>query len=328
MKVDITEFEKIYTFELLPITQLCGRNIVKKSFVLESLKKYFSTYRYSEDSDKWRDNVKIDGKNVGRKYFSILSVKTPLDIINLINCSKQSLMMEYLKQLIQKFEMQKYMETINYELDEIQQVLNKDINQLGDVEIDFSVADIWDMVQKTKIYGKSQMDLEYKKNDELIFVLINLIEEVMKYSPKKQLIIFEDVDHLLSVNQYNELIERLKKLTIKYDIYFILSTSINGYVECDKDIMTGIMVFGEVDFQMPDFNKLSLFIRENYPCNKEISDEKMKKILKKIIQNIGQSDYLYSVEDNVVCKMINQTILISERIDTNETQLEINFLKS
>lgn len=40
MNVEITEFEKSYSFELEPITQLCGQNVRKKNYILESLWSY------------------------------------------------------------------------------------------------------------------------------------------------------------------------------------------------------------------------------------------------------------------------------------------------
>lgn len=52
MKIDVTEYEKKYTFELKPITQLCGQNIPKKSYILESIRRYFSAYKYSEERNK------------------------------------------------------------------------------------------------------------------------------------------------------------------------------------------------------------------------------------------------------------------------------------
>lgn len=71
MKIEITEYEKRYTFELTAVTQLCGQNIVKKTYILESLRRYFSAYRYPEEQNRWRDNVKIDNKLVGRKFFHL-----------------------------------------------------------------------------------------------------------------------------------------------------------------------------------------------------------------------------------------------------------------
>lgn len=58
MNVEITEFEKSYSFELEPITQLCGQNVRKKNYILESLRRYFGTYKYTETKNKWSIPVK------------------------------------------------------------------------------------------------------------------------------------------------------------------------------------------------------------------------------------------------------------------------------
>ena len=58
MKIDVTEYEKKYTLELAPITQVCGQNIPRKTYILESIRRYFSTYKYSEEQNKWRPAMK------------------------------------------------------------------------------------------------------------------------------------------------------------------------------------------------------------------------------------------------------------------------------
>lgn len=328
MRVDITEFEKVYSFELLPITQLCGQNIVRKTYILESFRRYFSTYKYKEEQNKWRDNIKIDGAVVGRKYFEIFSIKNVSDIISAIKYSKQSLMTEYLKQVIQNFELQKHMDSINNELEEIFRLLNNDINQLGGVEMSYSMADIWDMVQKSDVSGSNQTALDNKNNYELIEILLNLIEKVLGYNPRKEVVILENIDHFLSPEEYTAVIAKLNDIVKKFNVYFILTTSLEGYVECDKDIFSGITVFGNIDFQMPEFEDILHFICDNYPCNKDITEEKLKMILKKIIHRIGQRNYLCSVEENVICKLLNQTLMINEKSDFQVTILEKAFLKS
>ena len=53
----------------------------------------------------------------------------------------------------------------------------------------------------------------------------------------------------------------------------------------------------------------------------------MQNILSRIIQRIGMKDYLYSVEENVVCKMINQSLLLYDRMP-EEKMLEMAFLRA
>ncbi len=327
MKIDVTDYEKIYTFELETVTQLCGQNIVKKTYILESLRRYFSTFKYREERNKWRDNVKVDNKVVGRKFFTLLSVNGISEILTMIKWSKQSLMIEYVKQLIQKINCQMHLRVINDELDEIFQMMNEDINQLGTIELAYTMSDMWDMVQKSSVIGSDETLLEDKGNYELLLIFLNLIEAVIKANPKKMLVIIENIDHLISRKEYMDILTRIQNIGIKYDIYFIVSTSIDGYVGCNKALCHGISILGDLDFQMPEFEEVSKYIYDNYPYNKRISEKQLQDDLSKIIHRIGQKEFLCSVEENVVCKLINQSMMLYEHWKDAENVGEIAFLK-
>lgn len=328
MKIDVTEYEKKYSFELLPITQLCGQNIVRKTYILESIRRYFSTYKYREEKNKWRDNVRIDNEVVGRQFFVVLSVKGMEDLLEIIKFSKKSLMIEYVKQLAQTFEWQTHLQVISEELEKMFHIMNTDINRLGDIELTYEISDIWDIIRESNIIGNNQTLVEDKANYELLMIFLNLIEKIMTRVPKKMLIIIENIDHLISREEYVSVLERIKDIGIRYNIYFILSTCMDGYAVCDKELCSGITVFGDVDFQMPEFDKVLDYIYENYPCNKKLSEKQLRKILAKTIHKIGQSDYLYDVEENVVCKLINQTLILNEKWENKEKIPEIAFLKA
>lgn len=327
MKIDVTDYEKIYTFELETVTQLCGQNIVKKTYILESLRRYFSTFKYREERNKWRDNVKVDNKVVGRKFFTLLSVNGISEILTMIKWSKQSLMIEYVKQLIQKINCQMHLRVIDDELDEIFQMMNEDINQLGTIELAYTMSDMWDMVQKSSVIGSDETLLEDKGNYELLLIFLNLIEAVIKANPKKMLVIIENIDHLISRKEYMDILTRIQNIGIKYDIYFIVSTSIDGYVGCNKALCHGISILGDLDFQMPEFEEVSKYIYDNYPYNKRISEKQLQDDLSKIIHRIGQKEFLCSVEENVVCKLINQSMMLYEHWKDAENVGEIAFLK-
>jgi hypothetical protein len=328
MKIDVTEYEKQYTFELAPVTQLCGQNIKKKTYILESLRRYFGTYKYPEEQNKWRDNIRIDNKIVGRKFFTVLSFKEISELLLMIKWSKQSLMVEYVKQLMQKFDWQLHLRTINEELEELFQMMNTDITQLGDVALTYEMSDLWDVVQKTNVTGKDQTILENKDNYELLIIFLNLLEKVMKFNPKKMLVIMENIDHIIAREEYATILKKIQKIGMQYDIHFILTTSIDGYVGCDRELCLGITVFGDVDFQMPDFEELLRYIYDNYPCNKKLLEKQIQDILIKIIQKIGQDEFLYSVEESVICKLINQTLMLNKKWLDTEKVPEIAFLKA
>lgn len=328
MNIDIYEYEKKYSFELKPITQMCGQNIQKKVFILESLRKYFSTYKYRETRNRWRDNVRIDNEQVGRKYFSVVSINGIAELLNMIKLSKQGLMINYIKQLTQKFDWQLHLRTIDEELEEMFRFMNGEINKLGNIELTYEEADIWEMVQKSNVMGMNQMILEDVNNYDLLVIFLNLIKEIMKIEPQKMLVIIENIDHLISTKEYIDVLKKINNISVKYDIYFILSTSLEGYVVCEKELCDGIIIWGDEDFQMPKMSELLTYIQNNYPYNKKFSEEQLQKDLTSIMHKICSEKYLMNVEENVICKMINQTLMLHEKWSGTENMLEIAFLNS
>lgn len=142
------------------------------------------------------------------------------------------------------------------------------------------------------------------------------------------MIIFENLDHLISKKEYIELMQKTKYLSVNYDICFLITTSLDGYILCEKELYTGIVVIGIEDFQFPEENNLLKFIEDNYPYNKKFDEAKISAIIQNIVQRIGVNDYLIDTEENVICKMINQTLLLKESCETGDNILENAFLKS
>lgn len=328
MKIEVTEYEKIFSFELDTVAQLCGQNIIKKSYILESLRRYFGTYKYREEQNKWRDNVKINHETVGRKFFTLISISRKADILDMIKWSKQSLLAEYISQFIQKYRCQSHLTMINNELENIYQALNTELNQLGSIELTYSVSSVWDMVQKTSVIGRGDTSLEDEENYDLLLTWINLLESVLANAPKKMLVIMEDIDHIISRDEYKDFLVRIQNICTKYDIYFVLSTSIDGYVVCDKELCSGISIYGDVDFQMPAFDNVMQYMIDNYPYYKTFTENELQQNLVKIIHRIGQKSFLSSIEENVVCKLINKSLMLNEKWENNENIAEIAFLKS
>ena len=89
----------------------------------------------------------------------------------------------------------------------------------------------------------------------------------------------------------------------------------------------GLMLCNQQHLPTGFYSALYLFLKENYPYEKEFSNEHVQKIICNIIQSIGQSNFLNTVEENVVCKLINQTLLLDDKIP-DEKIPEIAFLKA
>ena len=104
--------------------------------------------------------------------------------------------------------------------------------------------------------------------------------------------------------------------------------SLYQYPVIRKDKLEEIVVYNEADFEFPDYEHLKLFLDNNYPYYKELTQEHILSVIKKIVHRIGSSSYLMGIEENVICKLINQTLLLPEKIDFTEVSEEISFLKS
>ena len=327
MNIEVSEYEKISAFELEPITQLCGQNIATKTYVLDSLRRYFSTYKYQEIENKWRDNVKVDGELVGRKYFEIVSVKNQSDIISHIKLTKQSLMMEYIKAQMQDFDFQTYLAIIEQQLDAMYDIVNESLSQMGTVEINYDISDAMDIVQSADITTKDQLPLDNMDGDESIRLFLNLIDKVQSINPRKSIIILENIDHIVSMDEYKKVVERLQEISRVYDIYFILTTSLDGYVCYTPQLATGISIFNDIIYQLPDHEHLINFVSERYPSHKEMEGESFAKIIERIIHRIGRKGYLVTVEENVVAKILNRTLMISDKWINEGNIPENAFLK-
>lgn len=325
MRVTVRDFEKEYSFSLKGVTQLCGQNLINKSFVLESVRRYYSGYKYSEGRNPWRDNVLVDGKSTGRKYFAIWSVSTKKELVDAIKLSKQSVMQDYIKYLLNRFDSQQYIKRIEDELEGIYVGMNSEISKLGPIELTYEVSDLWGIIQKSTMMTDTGAEIEEKSIAELIHIYLNLLKEIFLYNPQKSLLIFENMDHMVTREEFRNIIYVLKDFSEKYDVYAIISTSLTGYPVVNSELIEGITVFNDVEFTFPEADRLIEFINESYPIQYEFTMEQVIEAIKKTIHNIGRSDLLYGAKSVIISKLINQSLMIKECVDISASFPEIQF---
>lgn len=326
MKIEITEYEKRYSFELKPITQICGHNIQRKTYVLESLRKYFSNYKYPERKNKWRDNTFIDGANVGRRYFSVHSIQNTLDLLSTIKISKQSLMMEYLKNLFQGFSEQKHIDRIEEELDIMFLDINKEMNSLGDINLFYSMGEIWDIIPKSTITGTDELPLDDKTPYELLQIFVNILEQVLSYTPRKTLVIIEDIDHLVTRTEYHDFLKFIQTICDRFDVSFLFTISMDGYCVITDTLIEGVTVMGKETFIFPELDIVLREICEQYPYYKLYNKEEMCLLLQRIVQRIGDDSYIVEIDENVCTKLINKSMLLDDCMKKPPVYSEITYL--
>ncbi|MDO4479342.1 MAG: CRISPR-associated protein Csn2-St [Lachnospiraceae bacterium] len=326
MKITIRDFEKTLSFNLDHIAQLCGQNIMKKTYICESIRRYFSSFKYSEEKNKWRDNVLFDNENPGRKAYSVISLSNPADMMAVIKLTKQSLMYEFLKSSMQDFQWQKQMEIIENQLAEMFLELNNRIKDFGNIAMTYSVSDVWDMIQKSTVTDTNENDLSELSNYELCTTCLGLLEGVIERMPRKTILILENADHFLTREEYRQVFRKLGQLNYKHGILSIVTLSLDGYLVAERDDLEDVTVFNDTEFSLPSFEYLCDFIEFNYPIQRTMQEDEVLTVIEKCVHNIARENALVSIEENVICKLINNTLQMEEKVACG-TESERHFIE-
>lgn len=206
--------------------------------------------------------------------------------------------------------------------------INKDLGEsIGGLEMTYSLASVWDMIQKSELQAIDDGYIENKNGVELINIYLSLLIELLKNNPEKQLIIFENIDHMISVEEYKNVVNRCTQIAYEYDLYFMFTTSLSNYVTITDELIEGITVFNDEVFTFPEIERVCQYINDNYPFCKvfDIVDICIK--LEKICHKIGKVGYLYEDQEMVICKLLNDTIIEKETKKTETNLMETHFLE-
>ncbi len=315
-------------FELNRITQLCGQNLKQKKRLVKTLSKYFSSEKYAEYEQEESQSIMVNHEKVGRKYFKVYKIRDEDSLLGQIKLGRNTLMTNYLKKFLEQFDVQSRLAVIDEELSKIYIELNDEVlKRIGKIEFDYDLASIWDMIQKTSLYGEGECVLEEIENRELLKVFLNLLVQVNQEISEKTIVIFENMDHMISRDEYQSLIYSCKKIAETQDMYFLFTTSLEKYVCIDENLITGITVVNDQIFNFPEIEHLKDYIEDHYPYKKEYTDNELYKDLISIIHRIGKQEYLYEERQLVICKLINDTLLDREYRKYKATSLEEAFLQ-
>ena len=315
---------------LTQFTQLCGIDFLKKSFIIDSITKHFSNYKYQDFEENMINNVLFENDEpVGKKYFKIIRICNKTDIINLIKFTKASIFQEYINSKIEEFDFKKYLEQINDILEKLYININNEIlNDLGNIKINFENENIFNIVQKSYIESSNGLNIEQNSNFELFNVLINIINRLQHYSPNKLLIIVDNIDHLINKEEYNKLYKNIINLINETDTFFLFSISINNYPIINNEYIDGINIINDVIFNFSNYEKFKSFILDNYPINVDLSDEKIFEFTNMIINYIGFNNININLKSNIFLKLLNDSLAVNSCIKSDINNIEISFINS
>lgn len=329
MKIQVLHPCEEYEIQLESITQLCGVNFEKKQYIIRSMSKYFSNTKYTAYEKAITDNIRVDGEVVGRKYFSLFHIKTREDLIAAIKMSKSSLMFQCITEKYTEFRCQNIIDLIAENLTQLYMELNSSLQEnMKKIEIGYSSKSLMEIIQNSEVYGLGEMPLENLSNSELLDIYVDLLWELQRKSPEKYLIIIEDIDHLVSYPIYQNLIKKVKKFCSEFNVWFVFSESILGFVFIDNQVIRGINVINHCIFSFPELEHLITFIQNNYPCSMHLFPEDICEEIQMIVHSIGNEELSIYLRGNVLLKMIQGTLCIKTTVKSNINAVESAFIMS
>lgn len=327
MNLSICEYNKSYEFNISNITQVLGVNFRSKQFVCDSLIKHFSQYKYQVYDEYMENNIRINGEIPGRREYKIISIKNREELIEQIKMSKNTLIYEYVNNIIETLSCQKQLNIIDEILTKIYMIINEKIeHEIGAICLDYDMQNLLNIVSKSDVLAISGTEIELISNYELFCILFKLVKEINKANLEKIIILLPDIDHLLTSREY----EKTMSLLMDYDkmVYVCSFISTNNYLYLSKDIMESVVVLNSTIFQVPCYDVLESFIIDHYPLNCEFTEIEIFNILKKTLNLIGIEDDKISYNELLVKKMINKALCVNDLYDFRMSECELACLNA
>lgn len=326
MIISVKDVISSYDIRVEQITQICGQNIPMKSFVINSLCKYFSVDKYFEYEEKLIDNIFIDGENPGRKMWECMHVATIEDIVQFMQLGRKSVVNKVIKECLTTFDNQAGLLEIDNILISILDRINKEYLGSERLELQYEPEDILSVVCNTSVKTREGRDIHELSDWELFNEFIDVLEKLQGKVPDKRLIVFENIDHFLTREQYIRFVDKCENIAYGNNIWFIFSTSLRGYLYCSEKYIDSINVINDEMFSIGNIEQMVAYIDSSYPINKKLRKEEIMFLLPEIVQQIGNRDAIDEIENQVILKLINSSIGFHYKWRKEPKDAEIRYL--
>lgn len=329
MILQLDDRNKKYEVQLEKISQWCGENILLKTIFADSICKHFSSSKYSSWEDWMIDNIKIDGTTPGRKRYHSLRISSKDDIIKLIQFGKLSLLQQYVENIVAEYEVQREMEYIDDKLIEIFANINEKMRQdIPNLSVDYASENIWSIIQHSEVkteQGECLVDLNY---EQLLQSFFKIISSIQVKNPEAYIICFENIDHYVSREGYQDILKLAKEIAERYDMLFIFMVSLSGYVQFDEESITGVTVFNDEIFSLPEWKHMKSFLENNYPIYSAESESIEINCLYSIVDLIAKQELKLNMRDIILLKGINCTLDMKLNVENKLSKPEWEYLFS
>ncbi|MEE0716552.1 MAG: CRISPR-associated protein Csn2-St [Eubacterium sp.] len=330
MILNIKNKAKSYEVNIGGANQWSGTNIIEKDMLLNMITKYFSKEKYKEYDGKLECTIYSNKEELGRGYYTVYQFNSREELFSQLKIGKNTYMFKYISnRVLSEYNTMIGMEKISDELTNIYKYLNEEIFQEFDnVELDFEISKLFNIIQDSIIFDKSGNDIHNLSIFELIKNNIKLIEKLEKNSGNKVLVIFKNIDHLLTKEEYKKIYKLATNLSDITNMQFIFTLSIDGYCIVNENNIEEILVVNDEEITLPEYERIREFVQNNYPINIELNDKWLIENLENCINRLGRGCEPTELTAEIILSIINKTIHINCSRKFRVNNIELDFIKS
>ncbi|MBN2287213.1 MAG: hypothetical protein JXQ26_08655 [Tissierellales bacterium] len=311
-KLSIKDFRgKSIELNFGSLTQMLGYDGEKKEYIIESLRKFFSKYKYDDSEDYYTNNVSIDDMEIGRNYFQTHYASNLSDIEDDLKNAKSTMLNEYLLKQINDFDLSNLVDQFNEYIDLIIEKINRGVSiESLDVVLSVKPYGIEDVIKnnlKISFEDHEQKNLNYISNYKKILCFLELIEKLNQINPKKRLIILNNIDRYIKQNEFLRIMELMELKSKENDFFYVVSSSIEGYCYLNPFILQTINVINDTTYSFPPMEIFRKYVENHYPYYKKIDTNDLLDKLKPVIHKIGSKENYLNIESQVILKILNES---------------------
>ncbi|MCR5754929.1 MAG: hypothetical protein K6G30_09005, partial [Acetatifactor sp.] len=248
-------------------------------------------------------------------------------LLSFLQLTKTSMLSMIVEEKLNDMNLQKQLESIEMIVQEILHRVNQEaLGKIENLAMDYEPNSLWEMIQKTVIVRDDGKQLSQSSNYELLCDVIDIIGEKQRIMPNMQIIVFENVDHLISQDEYRKLLDRCENLTCRFNLWCVFCTSLVGYIQVNKKLWNGIALFGQEMIRLPEEEHLIRYLEDNWPYNRVIDETELFQMLQNVAQELGNKNNLREISEIVLMKLFNVENMIDFHTIKKPNNAEIMYL--
>ena len=309
MNITIKNGSLDFTVNIEKLTQLCGFDIIKKDYIIDSIYKHFSLYKYNEYEENMIDNVLINGEKASRSDYICFYIDRREDLISQFKLTKQSILSKIINTKLQLYNFNNEINELSIAINNLYEKMNN-LLPFENIKFSYDIENISEIGNEMKIVSIDEEDVSSISNYELLISFLKILGDYNQSFNVKTILVVKNIDHLINKEEYLKIVDYISEEFKNKDIIVISTISLPNYAIINKETVLGLNVINDIIFQFPEVEIIESFINNYYPINMNCSFVDIEEYLKRIVHYIGSNAVKYGLKWQVLLKMFNNSLKI------------------